>query len=490
MKPVICGILAMISMAAGAAAAEARPNIVFILADDHGVGAVGCYGGILGKTPRIDLLAAQGMRFENCFVTSSLCSPSRAAIVTGKYAHLNGQRTIGPRFDGAQATIAKLLHRNGYATALIGKWHLGSDPTGYDYWNIIPNQGRYEDPELIQNGTKRVVQGYLTDLITADAIRWLEKRPRDKPFFLMVHHKSPHGPMIPAPRHRDLYQELTLPEPETLLDDYQGRAPALVKALHASKLTICEWEQFRRTIQSLPKDPAAANHAMYQIFFKGYMRLIASLDENVGRLLDYLDRAGLADNTIVVYTSDNGFFCGEHGFYNKMWMYEQSLRVPLLVRWPKHIQPGSLNRQMVMNLDFAPTFADLAGGGVPDEMQGRSLRPLLEGRSSGDWRQEVYYHYYNQFDIPGQFGIRTPTRKLVCYPGLVGRQPFWEMFDLQADPQEMRNLAAVPVQQGTVAALKERLRALAKRYQDAEIVKILDLLGLSPPQPSKCQQTK
>src|SRR5437762_6717937 len=377
-----------------AAAQEKRPNILYIMADDHASHALSCYGSKINQTPNLDRLASQGMRFENAFVTNALCGPSRACVLTGKYSHLNGFMDNAPKtvFDGSQQTFPKLLQQAGYQTAIVGKWHLNSNPTGFDHWSILVGQGRYFDPVFITNGKREVVKGYVTDIITDKALDFLKNRKTDQPFCLMYHHKAPHREWNPDEKHAHLYDDHDIPLPETFYDNYEHRGTAA----HDQDMTIAK----TLTKADVKMDPPAGltgdklTEWKYQRFIKDYLRVIASLDDNVGRVLDYLDANGLTENTIVVYTSDNGFFLGDHGWFDKRFMYEQSLRVPLIVRYPAKVKAGSVAKQMTTNVDYAETFLDYAGVKVPADMQGRSLRPILEGKPPADWRNSMYYHYY------------------------------------------------------------------------------------------------
>jgi arylsulfatase A-like enzyme/type 1 glutamine amidotransferase len=349
-----------------------RPNIVFIMADDHNRQSIGAYGGRyreVAPTPAIDRLAAEGMIFHAMMTPNSVCVPARAALITGKYSHLNGVKTNADAFDGSQQTFPKLLQEAGYRTAVFGKWHLKSQPNGFDHYAVLPGQGRFYDPPMLETGKAwnpagaEVFRGYTTDIITDKSIEWIRAQPADKPFCVLVHHKAPHVPHHPAPGDENFLEGITLPEPENLLDDYKGRAIGEVRDTASfSRLLINREGHYRRMVERFEGRREEGTRAIYQEFFKGYLRLVKSLDENVGRLIDHLDAAGLSDNTIIIYTSDNGFFNGEHGLYNKMWMYEESLHLPLLVRWPGVVKPGSESRQLASLLDIAPTFLDLARG--------------------------------------------------------------------------------------------------------------------------------
>jgi arylsulfatase A-like enzyme len=485
------GLLVMAGAAGPAAAAQtppqdSPPNILFILSDDHAYQAVSAYGSGLNRTPQIDRLAQEGMLFRNCWVTNSLCGPSRASILTGKYSHRNGfYSNSGDRFDGSQQTFPKLLQKAGYQTAIVGKWHLETDPTGFDYWHILPGQGQYYNPPMIDNGQRVKHTGYVTDIITDLALGWLEKRDPKKPFLLMCHHKAPHREWEPALRHLHLYDHVTFPEPETLFDDYSGRGIAE----HTEDMTIAKTMTERDLKLVAPRDlnpeqrkewDAAydpLNDAFrkanlqgkdlvrwkYQRYMKEYLSTIAAIDENVGRILKYLDQSGLAKNTIVVYASDQGFFLGEHGWFDKRWIFAESLRTPLLVRWPGVTPPGSKNGDIVSNLDFGETFLDAAGLGVPPDMQGRSFKPMLAGQKAPeDWRKSFYYHYYEHpgpHNVRAHYGVVTERHKLVHFYGDIDE---WELFDLQKDPHEMKSVFADPVYAETALDLKKELSRLQK----------------------------
>ncbi len=467
-----------------------RPNIIFIMSDDHASHALGCYGSRINKTPNLDRIAREGMRFTNAFCTNSICAPCRAVIMTGKYSHINGVRDNRAKFDGSQETFPKLLGQAGYETAMIGKWHLKTDPTGFDYWNILPGQGVYYNPAMIEMGQRKKHTGYVTDLIMDCCLDWLKQRPSDKPFCLMCHNKAPHRRWEPGPDHLTMYDDATIPEPETLFDDYAGRGRAaheqdmsIAKTMTANdlKLTpiknLTPEQQARWDAAYGPKNEAFRQANLtgedlirwkYQRFIKDYLRCIASVDDNVGRLLDYLDASGLAQDTIVVYTSDQGFYLGDHGWFDKRFMYEESLRMPLLVRYPRAIRPGSVNKDLVLNLDFAETFLDFAGVTVPDDMQGRSIRPLLNGRTPEDWRNSIYYHYFEYpavHSVKRHYGIRTKRYKLIHFYHDIDE---WELYDLAKDPQEMRSVYDDPSYADTVQGLKAQLKQLRRRYRDTE----------------------
>jgi len=443
--------------------ARKRPNIIYIMTDDHAAHALSCYGSRINQTPNLDRIARQGMKFANCFVTNSLCAPSRAAILTGKYAHLNGVVDNGAnqQFDGSQQTFPKLLQQAGYKTGLVGKWHLVSDPTGFDYWNILPGQGIYNNPVLIEMGEKKKYEGYVTDIITDLAIDFVKKH-QDGPFCLLYHHKAPHRGWDPDGKHADLFKDKDMPEPETFKDDYKNRTSS---AEHAD-MRVAEMPDYVN--KGLPPDLSTEEKRKwnYQRFIKDYCRVVAAVDDNVGRMLDYLDKAGLAENTIVIYTADNGFFLGDHGWFDKRFMYEESLRVPFLVRFPREIKPGSTCDRIVLNVDYAPTLLDVAGVAVPGDMQGHSFRPLLRGEKPADWRTAMYYHYY---EYPGphkarpHYGVRNDRYKLICFYTINE----WELFDLQKDPRELKNVYADPAYADTVKQMHAELERQRKELKDS-----------------------
>jgi arylsulfatase A-like enzyme len=452
-----------------AGASIKRPNILFIMADDHASHAISAYGSNLINTPNIDRLAKEGMRFTNCFNVNSLCAPSRAALITGKYSHHNGFMRNGDKFDGSQLTFPKLLQRAGYETALIGKWHLKSQPTGFDYYSVIPGQGEFFGPSFRDSGKpwqeSKVVNGYLTDIITDKATKWIDKRDSSKPFCMMVHHKAPHTPHLYPKKYENLYSDADIPMPESFRADYKQRGKALVESQGRwSKLDNIKPNHFKEPIpERLKRGTKAYKEWSYQNFFKGYLRLVAALDDNVGRLLAHLDKSGLAKNTVVIYTSDNGFFLGDFGLFNKMWMYEESLRLPLLVRYPDNIKPEAVNDKLVSILDFAPTILDYAQAKAPKELQGRSFRSVLEGKTPTDWRNAHYYHYYGQYDVPAHYGVRTSNHKLIHYY----KQDNWELYDMLNDPQELRNIYNQPEQSKVVEQLKTMLKVMQNKYEDA-----------------------
>ena len=444
-------------------ATPAKPNILFIMSDDHAAHALSAYGSRINQTPNLDRIARDGMLFRNCFVNNSICTPSRAAILTGKYSHKNAV-TVFNRFDGSQPHLAKYLQQAGYQTAMVGKWHLFSDPTGFDYWNVLPGQGLYVDPVMIENGKTNKLKGYVSDLIADVSIDWLKKRDPSKPFCLMSQPKAPHREWTPPAKYTNLFAGIDLPVPATFDDDYRGRSRALPEA-------TMRMEHFRKTDLKAPVpaglSPEQEKHWRYQRYIKDYLRCIASMDENVGRILDYLDQTGLATNTIVIYTSDQGFFLGDHGWFDKRFMYEESLRMPLLIRWPGHIKPSTTNEAMVMNIDFAPTLLEAAGAPVPKDMQGRSFLAALEGKRLKNWRTSFYYRYYHypgDHQVQPHYGVRTERHKLIYYNKL----DEWELYDLQKDPRELRNVYADSAYAGTVKKLKSELARLRRDLDDRD----------------------
>ena len=443
-----------------ASAPARRPNFLFIMSDDHAAHAISAYGSRINRTPHLDRIAEGGMRFDACFCTNSICTPSRAAILTGTYNHVNGVTTLETHMDNTLPTFPKLLQRAGYQTAMVGKWHLGHgpahDPTGFDFWRVLPGQGHYHNPVMLgpgPGGSHEVIErgGYVTDLITDDSLEWLDRRDPDRPFLLLCHHKAPHRTWEPSREHFTMYDGVDIPEPETMWDDHATRA-AVVQAMRMRLMDLDPIVDLKAPVpQGLSGDEEI--RWRYQRYIKDYLRVIASIDDNVGRMLDWLDTNGLADDTVVVYTSDQGFFLGDHGWFDKRLMYEESLAMPFLVRYPALVAAGSVCDEMALNVDVAPTFLELAGVDVPADMQGRSIVPLLRGEPPDDWRQSMYYRYWMHRDgahnVPAHYGVRTRTHKLICYYndplGQLGANgPIdpveWELFDLVADPLETTNV--------------------------------------------------
>jgi arylsulfatase A-like enzyme len=460
---------ALVLVCALSAFSAQRPNIVFIFSDDHAYQAISAYGDKrrLIETPHIDRLAREGVRFDRCLVPNSICGPARATVQTGTYNHINGFfNNSNCRFDSSQITFPKLLQSAGYQTAVVGKWHLETDPKGFDYWEIVPGQGRYYNPPMIRNGARVQHQGYVTEIITDLAIDWLRQRDKSKPFVLMCQHKAPHRPWEPNLKDLDFDHDRKYPEPETLFDDYGGRGLAEhdqdmtiektmnkvdTKLVTPPALTAAQREQWEAYYK--PRNEAFEKAGLqgkdlvrwkYNRYMHDYLGCIHAVDGNVGRLLKYLDDEGLATNTIVIYSSDQGFYLGEHGWFDKRWIFEESLRTPLLVRWPGVTKPGTMNKDLVSNLDFAETFLEAAGLPIPKRMQGRSLVPLLKGQTPADWRKSFYYHYYEYpqpHHVRPHYGVVTDRYKLVHF---YVDSDYWELFDLQKDPHELTSVFGHP----------------------------------------------
>ena len=484
-----------------AADKPSQPNIVFIFADDHAWQAISAYGSNRNQTPNIDRLANEGMRFDRCVVTNSICGPSRACILTGKYSHKNGFYDNHSTFDGSQQTFPKLLQTAGYQTAIVGKWHLVTDPTGFDFWKVLPGQGRYYSPMFHTPDGNEVIPGYATDVVTDQALGWLDEgRDKSKPFLLMLQHKAPHREWMPATEHVADFNGETIPEPDTLFDDYEGRGDAARNALmriadhmrpvedmkvwpadnkyakrqfnlmspEAKAAWKAAYQEENEAYMQNPPTGDALTHWNYQRYAKDYLRCIASVDDNVGRVLDYLEEHGLSDNTVVVYSSDQGFYLGEHGWYDKRFMYEESFRTPLLVRWPGVVEAGSVEKHMVSNLDFAETFLDIAGVDVPADMQGASFTTMLRGEPVTDWRDAFYYHYYEgppaSHSVSPHYGVATDRYKLIHYFDL----DQWELFDLQEDPKEMHSVYDDPDYAEVRADLEIKLAKLRKDLEVTE----------------------
>jgi arylsulfatase A-like enzyme len=487
--PVLTTLL--LTLAWPSAAAD-RPNIIFIMSDDHAAHAISAYGSRVNTTPNIDRLAREGMRFDNVLVTNSICTPSRASILTGQYSHRNGVPVFN-RFDSSRETVARLLQAGGYYTAMIGKWHLGSDPAGFDRWEILPGQGAYFDPVFYTaTGEKTYTGRYVTDVITELAIDVLRNRPAGKPFFMMVHHKAPHRPWEPDEAHRKQFEGRWIPEPPTFWDSYMTRTDALHENRQrvaadltrldlkltppaglagAARLSWLLAKPDEVTTEVGGKTVTLTGEALarwkYQRYMQDYLATIQSVDDGVGRLLGELDATGLSRNTIVIYTSDQGFFLGDHGLFDKRFMYEESLRMPFLVRWPAGVKAGSVTRAMGLNVDFAPTFLEAAGLPVPASMQGRSLLPVLRGQTPADWRTSMYYRYYHDpgdHNTRAHYGVRTMTHKLICF----WKSGQWELFDLVNDPAELHNLYGQPGHERITAELKTELFRLKQALGDED----------------------
>jgi arylsulfatase A-like enzyme len=467
-----------------------RPNIIFIMTDDHAAHAISAYGSKVNTTPHLDRLAKEGALLTSVFATNSICTPSRAAILTGQYSHLNGV-TMFNRFDSSRMTVARLLQAGGYHTGMFGKWHLGSDPAGFDRWEILPGQGAYRNPVLYTATDEKTYTGrYATEVITDIAIKFLETRPRDKPFFLMMHHKAPHRPWEPSEGHAEQFAKRRIPEPVTFWDSYATRTDALHENQQriAADLTnrdlkltpppglagadLTKWQTTKPDTVTTMRDGQSVTLAgealvrwKYQRYMQDYLATVQSVDDSVGQVLAFLDKAGLARNTLVVYTSDQGFFLGDHGLFDKRFMYEESIRMPFLVRWPAGIKPGTRSDALGLNIDFAPTFLELAGLPASSDMQGRSLLPVLRGRAPADWRTSMYYRYYHDpgdHNTRAHLGVRTRTHKLIHF----WKKDQWELFDLVNDPYELHNLYGQPGQEALTAALKTELARLKKDVRD------------------------
>lgn len=493
--PTRCLLVAVAALACAprltAAEPPKRPNVVFIFSDDHAYQAISAYGhpAKLLDTPNLDRIAKQGVRFDRCLVPNSICGPSRATVLTGKYSHANGfYNNTNSRFDGSQVTFPKLLQAAGYQTAVVGKWHLVSDPTGFDYWHILPGQGVYYNPPMRKNGQPVKHEGYTTDIITDLSLDWLKARDKAKPFVLMCQHKAPHREWCPPARHLGHDKDRKYPEPDTLFDDYAGRGVAertqdmtIAKTMTDVDLKLkppgnltpeqkTVWDAYYEPRNQAFREAKLEGKDLVRWKFNRYMHdylgCVKAVDDNVGRVLDYLDKEGLAENTIVVYSSDQGFYLGEHGWFDKRWIFEESLRTPLLVRWPGVTKPGTACTDIVSNLDFAPTFLEAAGLPVPAEAQGKSLVPVLKGQTPADWRKSFYYHYY---EYPGphavrrHYGVVTDRYKLVRFyePG----SDYWELFDTKADPKELTSVYGKPEYAAAQKELEAELARLRKELK-------------------------
>lgn len=476
---------------AGTANAAKRPNILFIFSDDHAVQAISAYGSKINKTPNIDRIADEGVIFRNSFCVNSICAPSRANILTGKHSHINGQLTNRDRFDGSQATFPQVLQKAGYHTAIYGKWHLKSEPTGFDEWMVYPGQGHYYNPDYrTPEGIKRLI-GYSVDLTTDLALDYLKSRTDEQPFMLMCQFKAPHRQWLPGPKYHDLYADETIPEPETLFDDYQGRTSSAAQHKMGidehmvmtfdlmvpsegtndwKRMTDAQKELWKSTYDARNKATQPENLTgkelvrwKYQRYIKDYLRCVAAVDENIGRLLEYLSESGLDENTIVIYCSDQGFYLGEHGWFDKRWMYEESLRMPLVMRWPGKVKPGTEVNEMIQNIDYAPTFMEIAGVTAPNDIQGHSLLPLLSEDGADDWRDSLYYHYYEHgfHGVPKHEGVRTDRYKLIHFYDVNE----WELFDLEKDPQEMSSQYHNPEYTEIRKQLTKELNSLRAKYE-------------------------
>jgi len=485
------------------------PNIIFIMTDDHASHAISSYGSKINKTPNMDRIAKEGMLFNNCFCTNSICAPSRATILTGTHTHVNNVRTLCDKLDNNILTFPKLLRENGYQTAIIGKWHLGQGekhwPKGYDYYNILPGQGDYFDPEMVENGKVKKMSGYVTDIITDESLKWLDNRDKKKPFLLLCHHKAPHRPWLTHERYKDRYKEDVIP-PVTFNDDYKNRAQAAKRAkmrvdrdFNALDLKIKTPKGYK-LLESLPmpddvttlkyetyegdivtfKTKEELKNWKYQRYIKEYLRCIDCVDDNIGRILDYLDENNLAEDTMIVYTSDQGFYLGDHGWFDKRFMYEHSLRMPFIIRYPKKIPANSINNNMILNLDFAQTFLDVAGITQPEIMQGHSFKKMLYNENSDAIREDMYYRYWMHLashNVTAHYGIRTLKYKLIYYYGEgldasctsdKNTSKEWELFDLEKDPNELNNVYDDEEYKDIRERLTKRLYELKAQANDLE----------------------
>ncbi len=472
--------------------AQERPNIIYIMSDDHAAAAISAYQSRLAKvlpTPNIDRLANEGVRLNACFATNSISTPSRAAILTGQYSQKNGVYTLSDKLDPNKQTVAKILQNAGYSTAMVGKWHLVSEPQGFDDYACFIGQGTYHNPKLIEknrndglsfeNSKGTTYNGHSTDVVTQRAIEWLNNsRDKSKPFFLMCQFKAPHRPWQPAERYLHLLDSVTIPEPENLLDNYDGRGnytDSLTMSLE--HMTVTDLKTDIPTNLSRDEQRKWA----YQLYLKDYLRCIAGVDENVGKILNYLKENGLDSNTIVVYTSDQGFFLGEHGWFDKRLMQEESIKMPFLIRYPKEIKPGTLNNDLTLNVDFAPTLLDYANISIPSDMQGKSIRNNLKGNTPKSWRKSIYYRYWMHNDFyhraVANMGIRTERYKLIFYYGaplnmkgarMPAYPPEWELYDLKRDPMEMKNLYNDPKYKKIIKELKEEILEQRKNLGDED----------------------
>lgn len=491
-------VIGVLLFATAPSVAAEKPNILFIFSDDHAYQAISCYGDArkLIETPNIDRIAAEGIRFDRCLVPNSICGPSRATLLTGKYSHLNGfYNNTNSRFDGSQVTLPKLLQKAGYQTAIIGKWHLVTNPTGFDHWHILPGQGRYYNPPMIKDGQQVQHEGYTTDLIADFSIEWLKNRDKSKPFLLMSHHKAPHREWSPALRHLGWDSDRKYPEPETLFDDYAHRGVAirdqdmtlaktftpldakLVPPPGINAEQLKQWNAYyeprNKAFHEAKLEGKELVRWRYNRYMHDYLGCIKAVDEAVGKILKYLDDEGLSKNTLVIYSSDQGFYLGEHGWFDKRWILEESLRTPLVARWPGVIPPGQVNTQIVSLLDIAQTLLEAAGVDAPADMQGRSLLPLLRGQKPNDWRKSFYYEYY-EYPTPHRvmphYGVVTDRYKLARFyvPQADGSPPnpdYWELYDRQKDPLETKSFYNDPAYADTIRELHSELDRLRKELK-------------------------
>ncbi len=511
------GIMVFPGMALQSKAQEQdRPNILFILSDDHTSQTWGIYGGILERYVRNDnirRLASEGVVLDNCFCTNSISTPSRAAMLTGRYSHTNGVYTLDDSLSTEIPTIAKVLQASGYNTALVGKWHLKSEPQGFDYYSVFHDQGEYRDPTFKNStdpwpGEERNfgerIHGFSTDIVTEKAIKWMKEQPEDEPFMMCCHFKATHEPYDFPERMRHLYDGVVFPEPENLYDwgpETNGRtfdgqkletiAHNWMVASEDPDKWWCRYPELPFSTEGL--GPAAARSAAYQKLIRDYLRCAATVDDNIGKLLTALDEMGIADNTVVVYVSDQGYFLGEHGFYDKRMFYEESARMPFVIRYPRELPSGARNHDLILNVDFAATLADFAGVNPPEGSQGRSFRENLSGNTPKDWRKSIYYRYWTQHDIrPAHIGVRTDRYKLIFLYGdrlgMTGSSdyvssPSWEFYDLLEDPGENHNAYGDSRYSGIIRQMKREIMRLREEVGDtdngsARMAEILEGQGL------------
>jgi arylsulfatase A-like enzyme len=493
--------------------AQQKPNIIYIMSDDHDADAISAYNKNFISTPNIDRLAKEGMLFKNAFVGNSICGPARATLLTGQHSHKNGMKDNRTRFDSSKITLPKLLNPAGYQSAIVGKWHLVSYPTGFDYWKVLPGQGLYYDPRMINmKGDTTVIKGYATDVITDEALNWLDSRDKQKPFLLLIHHKAPHRNFVPKLKWLEVFSRKIFPEPPTLYADMKqhGKAwqiqkmsilydmtlgtdlkvdPVYFSQLKDFKIDSADIRGYHATMNRIPEadrkrmkeiydergkqllkvwgNDSLVLKIKYQWYIQDFMACVASIDENIGRLLDYLDKNNLTNNTAVIYTGDQGFYLGENGWFDKRWMYDVSMQAPLLVRWPGKIKPGSVTESMAQNIDFAPTMLDIAGVKVPEWMDGISLKPLLTGKQKTLPRKDLYYHYYEYpFDhaVVPHLGVRGERYKLVYFYTVNE----WEFYDMKTDPAEQKSLINSAAHKPLIQQMKNKLLELRNKYNDHE----------------------
>lgn len=493
--------------------AQQRPNIIYIMSDDHDADAISAYNKQLIQTPHIDRLAKEGLLFRRNFVNNSICGPVRATLITGQHSHKNGMKDNRTRFDSSRMTLPKIFQQNGYQTALVGKWHLHSYPTGFDFWRIVPGQGLYFEPRMISmNGDTSTYHGYATDVITDEAISWLNNRDKSKPFVLHIHHKAPHRNFMPPLKYIREFHAKLFPEPATLFTDTAGHGtawnkqtmsilhdlrlcsdlkvdPSFLMDLPEYKPIAAEINYYNAVMNRIPEPDRSAIKKIYeergkllrekrpagkellkykyQWYMQDYLACVASVDENVGRVLDYLDQQNLTGNTMVLYTGDQGMYLGENGWFDKRWMYDVSMQAPLLIRWPGHIKPGSSSNTLTQAIDYAPTMLGAAGIATPEFMQGVNLVPLITGKQKTLSRKSLYYHYYEDkadHTVLQHLGIRGDRYKLIYFYTVNE----WELYDLKKDPQEQQNLIRSPNHQALILQLKKELNQLRDQYDDHE----------------------